>query len=1449
MFKKIPIIILLYTVNILTAQNQANIWYFGENAGINFNSGTPVALTNGALNTFEGCATISTPDGDLLFYTDGSTVYNSTHAIMQNGTGLLGHSSSTQSAIIVSKPGDSSIFFIFTTARAGEPDGLNYSEVDMSLDGGLGAITSNKNIQLFTPITEKLTAIQHANGQDIWVVTHEMSWGSTNNFMSYLVTDSGVNTAPILSGVGPILQPVSTLAAAGTIKISPDGTKLAICNASIGTQLYDFDTATGVVSNPIDLSNRIREYAAEFSSSSNVLYVCNSDLGKIYQYNLNAVDISASEIIIANAPSSAGIQLGPDQKIYVTVFGEDYLNVIESPNLLGVACGYTENTVSLNGKICYSGLPPFIQSYFNVAFQTENLCFGETTAFSASLPTTYDSILWYFGDGITSNLEAPTHVYANAGDYDVSLTVTVSGNASTDTRTVTIFEQPTATQPQNVLICDTNNDGLHTFDLTIQNTSILNGQSATTFEVLYYASMADYNNDTPIANPTNYTNITAYASQNIIASVRNINNTNCEAITDFNIQVFDTPTPSQIVPNLEFCDNTSVGTDTDGIIFFDLTQNEANILNGQSVSGFTVRYFTDAGLNNEITTPSNYQNTSTTETIYVQVENNTNAVCVAETSFTISVFALPTITAVVTLSQCDDDVDGFSSFNLNEVANEISTNAANETISFYETQTEAENSTNTIINTTAYTNQVVSSDTVWARIENTNGCYRAAQVNLLVSTTQIPLNFTRDFYECDDATDADAHNGITAFNFSTVTTEIEALFPTGQQLIINYYRNQADALAENNPITDISNYYNIGYPNTQNIYIRVDSAVNNDCLGLGQHITLHVEPLPLATGPIIIEQCDAGNDGTEAIDTSTINTELLQGQTNVAIAFTDASGNALPNPLPNPLVTGTQSITATMTNTNSQDPDGACSVWTTIDIVIDAGVTANAVPDFSVCDDNNDGQFDFDTATIEATILGGQTNVNISYQDENGNPLPSPLPNPFTTETQTITAIVENPTNAMCFAETEINFIVSSQPTANTVANQFICDDITNDGEHVFNLLGFNAEVLNGQSSTVYNVSYYNTQTDADNKTNALPNNYLSSTTAETIFARIENNDNDACYDTTSFEIGVSYIPIANQPDDISICDDETNDGFESFNLSDQNITILNGQSNTENTISYHLTQNDAETNTNALGNSFTNTESPQTIYVRVENVNNPSCYTTTTFQLIVNEEPILNMSSQWTICEDGSVDIIADGGYDSYLWSTGETSQHIAVFEAGTYSVTASNSYGNLICEVTKQITVVESNTATITEIETVDWTQNDNTITVTVEGNGDYEYSLNDITYQDSNVFTNLSIDDYTVYVRDKNGCGIVNQEVYLLYYPSYFTPNGDGVHETWNIYNSNKEPRNIIYIFDRYGKLITQLKPNSNGWDGTLKGNPLPASDYWFVVNRQNGKRYTGHFALKR
>src|SRR5215471_4187140 len=172
MRRYLSLLLLLLSTQFLHAQNEANIWYFGNFLGLDFNSGSPVPLNNGALSTIEGVATISDHNGNLLFYTDGIKVWNRNNIQMPNGNGLLGNPSTTQSAVIVPKIGDTTRYFVFTADQVAGPNGLHYSVVNMTLDNGNGDVET-KNIPLTTNITEKITAVRHCNNRDVWVIVHK----------------------------------------------------------------------------------------------------------------------------------------------------------------------------------------------------------------------------------------------------------------------------------------------------------------------------------------------------------------------------------------------------------------------------------------------------------------------------------------------------------------------------------------------------------------------------------------------------------------------------------------------------------------------------------------------------------------------------------------------------------------------------------------------------------------------------------------------------------------------------------------------------------------------------------------------------------------------------------------------------------------------------------------------------------------------------------------------------------------------------------------------------------------------------------------------------------------------------------------------------------------------------------------------------------------------------
>ncbi|WP_158844452.1 T9SS type B sorting domain-containing protein [Algibacter sp. L1A34] len=256
-------------------------------------------------------------------------------------------------------------------------------------------------------------------------------------------------------------------------------------------------------------------------------------------------------------------------------------------------------------------------------------------------------------------------------------------------------------------------------------------------------------------------------------------------------------------------------------------------------------------------------------------------------------------------------------------------------------------------------------------------------------------------------------------------------------------------------------------------------------------------------------------------------------------------------------------------------------------------------------------------------------------------------------------------------------------------------------------------------------------------------------------------------------------------------------------------------------------------------------------IYTRIDSADN--CYQIAQIEISLQDSPIITISDFVGICEnDNNITIDAGDGFDSYLWSTGDTSQTITltIEDTGNYTVTVTQDHNTYSCSSTKEFEIVLSNTAVISNIDIDDWTDSNNMITVNLSelSLGDYEYSIDNITFQDSNTFTALTAGEYIIYVRDKNGCGTTQEQVYLLNSPKYFTPNNDGYHDTWSIKYSETEPNLTVKIYDRYGKLLKNLGSTSS-WDGTYSGQNMPTSDYWFVVTRANGKDYTGHFTLKR
>lgn len=327
--------------------------------------------------------------------------------------------------------------------------------------------------------------------------------------------------------------------------------------------------------------------------------------------------------------------------------------------------------------------------------------------------------------------------------------------------------------------------------------------------------------------------------------------------------------------------------------------------------------------------------------------------------------------------------------------------------------------------------------------------------------------------------------------------------------------------------------------------------------------------------------------------------------------------------------------------------------------------------------------------------------------------------------------------------------------------------------------------------------------------------------------------------------------PVAYNVGDLTTCDnDDTVDGFAEFNLDELIPEIVQSQSDV--TVTFHESLNDANIGINKLISPYTNTANPMRIYYRVENTSS-ACNDINDLLLTVESSFQISLPQDIFICENSGKPVVlgTESGYDYYEWSTGESGPNtnsIQIAEGGEYWVVATATDG---CKAIATTIVNSSNAANINEILVTDFRGTDNNITVIAEGPGDYQYLLDDLLpYQDENIFYNVSRGYHTIYVRDKKGCGVRSAQVIVLDYPRYFTPNGDGVNDLWHIEGIWEFPGSKVFIFDRYGRIINGIRPDSSGWDGTDEnGVPVASNDYWFSIIMADGREIRGHFTLKR
>jgi len=590
-----------------------------------------------------------------------------------------------------------------------------------------------------------------------------------------------------------------------------------------------------------------------------------------------------------------------------------------------------------------------------------------------------------------------------------------------------------------------------------------------------------------------------------------------------------------------------------------------------------------------------------------------------------------------------------------------------------------------------------------------------------------------------------------------------------------------------------------------------------------------------------------GSGISSGFDTSNIETQIINGQTGIVVTYYDQDGNQLPNPLPNPFTNtqpNSQQITVRVSGNNTSSL--CCSNEITFNLITHNLPEIIQLDDIFSCDNDGNGFSEFDLSTLPINILNGQSDLVVKLFDSNNTQISEANYSSFEnlTSNQDYVRVVLKNVITECSSEAIINIIISNNPIANPLSTIYGCDD-NNDGvSEYFDTSYIESQVLNGLTGML--VSYFDQ--NGNELSSPLLNPFTNSNPFNELITVRVTDTYTTCYAETTLELQTVTQPNINQPDNLYICDQ--GNGYAEFNTSNIEQQLIGNQTGL--TIQYY------DSNNNSLPSPlpalFQNTEPfSQTINIRVEDASNPICYSETSFDLIVNELPEINLKDGYFICNlEPSILLSINLGFNSYNWFFGDgtlisNTNSAEITQEGSYTLTVTQMDNGITCENSFDFNLIRS---VLPEIQQVNYGElGNNYIEIIASGDGNFEYSIDGVNYQYSNYFSNIQGGIYTVFVRDKDGCGEDSDEVIIIDYPKFFTPNNDGYNDLWQIKGISEFPNSKILIFDRYGKLLIQLTSNDLGWNGLYNGKKMMSNDYWFKANLGNEQVFSGHFSLKR
>ena len=702
--------------------------------------------------------------------------------------------------------------------------------------------------------------------------------------------------------------------------------------------------------------------------------------------------------------------------------------------------------------------------------------------------------------------------------------------------------------------------------------------------------------------------------------------------------------------------------------------------------------------------------------------------------------------------------------------------------------------------------------------------------------------------------------------------------PNPDDYVVTFHNSPEDAENDVNAIADIINYDGV---DQEEIFVRFE-YLDSNCFEI-ESFLLKLIDLPQINSVDDLILCDdLSNDGIEEFDLEQQTIDILGGQsaTDYVVTYYTTFETA---------EAGTDNLVSPYLSTSDEQEiyvrvqsagGGGCFIVSPtplFNLIVNNKATATAPIDLTDCDTSATGAVTstFDLEQQTATILGTQdpSTFTVTYHSTEAEAASGTniLSSPLTTTSTTIYVRVEEDGLPDCYETTQFDIIVYPNPEVSnqtaTICSASTVDLVLGDDADGPSVVSYDltaitpeAGLVAGSSNAVLGTNLASDAIVLDEWTNT------GTTPLDVVYSFIPY-DAVGCIGP-SFSVTVTVNPEPVPPpviDPLSDCDDDT-DGLLSFDMSGVVAQVIGSQSDMA--VTFHETFSDADVSSNALGNSITTTTPGlQTIFIRLENTLT-GCYVISTIDLVVNPLPVVNLEDDYVICSDalgGGLDSVEiDPGLSpsvySFTWRDElgvilSTASTYTIDQGGIYSLEVSYLSSVTGCSAPLEIfTVSESGSPDVTvDVVTEDFADM-HVIVATATGTGIYEFSLDQGPWQDSGMFIGVTPGEHTINVRDVNGCGVTAKQVFIVDYPRYFTPNGDGYHDTWNIPALSVQLGSRILIFDRYGKLLKQISPAGDGWDGTYNGQKMPTTDYWFLLEYNDlttgePKQLRAHFSLKR